>query len=79
MGIKENNLDKKENRIGTLNAFIQHLFHIDNAFRMAVYAKEIEVKTPLKSFVIPNGDSGQERYKEVLEVLRKKMKGGSKT
>ena len=30
MGIKENNLDKKENRIGTLNAFIQHLFHIDN-------------------------------------------------
>lgn len=70
---------ENENRIATLNTFIQQLFRIDSAFRMAVYAKEIEIRTPLKSFVIPNGDSGKERYSEVLEVLRKKMKGGSKT
>ena len=70
---------ENENRIATLNTFIQQLFRIDSAFRMAVYAKEIEVKTPLKSFIIPNGYSGKERYSEVLEVLTKKMKGGSKT
>jgi hypothetical protein len=40
---------------------------------------EIEIRTPFKSFTIPFGDSGKERYKEVLEVLGKKMKGGSKS
>jgi len=46
---------------------------------MFVYPKEIEVHTPLKVFTIPFGDSGKEKYSEVLEVLKKKMKGGSKT
>ena len=71
--------DKKENRIGTLHGIIQQLHRKDKAFQMFVYPKEIEVHTPLKVFTIPFGDSGKERYKEVLEVLTKKIKGGSKT
>lgn len=70
---------EKENRIGTLNAFIQKLFWTDHAFRMNILGNGIEIRTPFKSFVIPNGDSGKEKYSEVLEVLGKKMKGGSKT
>jgi hypothetical protein len=70
---------EKENRIGTLHGLIQQLHRKDKAFQMFVYPKEIEVHTPLKVFTIPFGDSGQERYSEVLEVLGKKMKGGSKT
>ena len=70
---------EKENRIGTLHGLIQQLHRKDKAFQMFVYPKEIEVHTPLKVFTIPFGDSGKERYKEVLEVLGKKMKGGNKT
>ena len=71
--------NKKENRIGTLHSLIQQLHRKDKTFQMFVYPKEIEVHTPLKVFTIPFGDSGKERYKEVLEVLGKRMKGGSKT
>lgn len=70
---------EKENRIGTLHGLIQQLHRKDKAFQMFVYPKEIEVHTPLKVFTIPFGDSGKERYKEVLEVLKNKMKGGNKT
>ena len=71
--------NKKENRIGTLHSLIQQLHRKDKTFQMFVYPKEIEVHTPLKVFTIPFGDSGKERYKEVLGVLGKKIKGGSKT
>ena len=72
--------DKKENRISTLHSIIQKLFWTDNSFKMIVYgSREIEIRTPFKNFIIPFGDSGKERYKEVLEVLTKKMNGGSKT
>ena len=70
---------EKENRIGTLHSLIQQLHRKDKAFQMFVYPKEIEVHTPFKVFTIPFGDSGKERYKEVLEVLEKKIKGGAKS
>lgn len=70
--------DKKENRISTLNSFIQKLFRTDNAFRMVIGSKDIEIRTPFKNIVIPNGESGAEKYSEALEVLKKKMNGGSK-
>ena len=73
-------MKEKENRIGTLHNMVQKLFKTDNSFRMIVYgSREIEIRTPFKNFIIPFGDSGKEKYKEVLEVLTKKMKGGSKT
>ena len=73
-------MKEKENRIGTLHNMVQKLFKTDNSFKMIVYgSREIEIRTPFKNFIVPFGDSGKERYKEVLEVLTKKMKGGSKT
>jgi hypothetical protein len=73
-------MKEKENRIGTLHNMVQKLFKTDNSFKMIVYgSREIEIRTPFKNFIIPFGDSGKERYKEVLEVLGKKVKGGSKT
>ena len=73
-------MKEKENRIGTLHNMVQKLFKTDNSFKMIVYgSREIEIRTPFKNFIIPFGDSGKERYKEALEVLGKKMKGGSKT
>lgn len=71
--------DKKENRIGTLHGIIQKLFWVDNSFRMFTNGHEIEIRTPFKSFTIPFGDSGKEKYSEVLEVLTKKVKGGAKS
>ena len=68
---------EKENRISTLHSIIQKLFWTDNSFKMIVYgSREIEIRTPFKNFIIPFGDSGKEKYKEVLEVLTKKVKGG---
>ena len=73
-------MKEKENRIGTLHNMVQKLFKTDNSFKMIVYgSREIEIRTPFKNFIVPFGDSGKERYKEVLEVLTKKVKGGSKT
>ena len=73
-------MKEKENRIGTLHNMVQKLFKTDNSFKMIVYgSREIEIRTPFKNFIVPFGDSGKERYKEVLEVLTKKVKGSSKT
>ena len=60
--------------IKELHNIVQTGFRKGKTMQMRVFADEIQIVTPKKTYHIPKGDNGKEAFSEVKKELKERVK-----